>query len=170
MTSRVRPNASAETTTLRFPLPQCWPEAASPLNDDHRQAVVNVRARSSWRDGVGGSLFAFGAPRHSPLQRYNVHIRYTENDNVSMRMLAISFAREDELMADMSRQVGMSQKCQQATWHATAKQSRQWPGSILQTLFVNQIVGAPATPAFCIAIFNSALSAKAWAASIVANS
>src|SRR5258707_4536870 len=41
---------------------------------------------------------------------------------------------------------------------------------LTQTLFVNQIVGAPTTPAFCIAFFNSALLANACAASSVANS
>jgi hypothetical protein len=52
----------------------------------------------------------------------------------------------------------------------TAKNPGAWPGSIFQTLLVNQIVGAPATPAFCIALFNSALFAKVCAASTEANS
>jgi hypothetical protein len=48
--------------------------------------------------------------------------------------------------------------------HGTPQQENPgtWPGSIFHALFVNQIVGAPATPAFCMAFFNSALSAKAW--------
>src|SRR5215471_6543951 len=43
-------------------------------------------------------------------------------------------------------------------------------GYTTQALLVNQIVGVPVTPAFCIAFFSSALLAKACAASTVANS
>src|ERR1700722_17921792 len=55
-------------------------------------------------------------------------------------------------------------------WRTTAENPGAWPGSIFHALSVNQIVGAPATPAFCMALFNSALFAKACAASSEANS
>jgi hypothetical protein len=42
--------------------------------------------------------------------------------------------------------------------------------SLRYTLLVNQIVGAPTTPAFCIALLSSSLLTKACAASSVAKS
>src|SRR5215468_3112098 len=45
-----------------------------------------------------------------------------------------------------------------------------WLSSATYTLLVNQIVGGPATPAFCIALLSSSLLTKACAASTVAKS